>query len=147
MMSHTDYSSPSITVSHPHFIYFSSGRWQLVPELVLNSTKHLPLPWTSRGPRCTPSSACWTHGVVGGFSSTWSTRRVTVPKSGAGFRRGTSWIVLSFGTSTGVIPTDPHLVSAFLPKVGGTSVGGTVTPAFALSPPPDQLRCSASPAF
>jgi hypothetical protein len=44
------YSSPSFTVSHPHFMYLSSDRWQLVPWLVLDLTTHLPQPWTSRGP-------------------------------------------------------------------------------------------------
>nr|XP_029532047.1 uncharacterized protein LOC115139013 [Oncorhynchus nerka] len=35
-------STSSITVSHPHFMY--------VPWQVLDSTTHLPLPWTARGP-------------------------------------------------------------------------------------------------
>ena len=77
------------------------------------------LPWTLRGPRRTPSAACWTHGVVGDLSSTCSPARGTVPKSGAGYWRGTSWTVLSFGTSTGVVPTDPLSISGVLPKFGG----------------------------
>ena len=100
-----NYSSPS--VSHIHFIYLSSGLWQLVPWPVL-PTMHLPVPWMSRGPRWTPSAACWTHGIGGASPVPGRLGGVWFRRAVLGSGQGMSWIVLSFGTSTGIVPTAPR---------------------------------------